>query len=170
MNPAEGRYACSRAPQSSAFTERRIAYAPSTSRVKRCWATSGSSSRVIHTRAPVVKRPLMRKRPLGKTGLVVSELAIGTWGLSGDAYGKVEEADAEIVLRRAIDMGFSVIDTADAYGAGRMERLVGKVLKDHRDLVVVTKVGIDRTTDPARKCFEPKFLRDAVERSLKRLA
>ena len=41
----------------------------------------------------------MRKRPLGKTGLVVSELAIGTWGLSGDAYGVVEEADAEIVLR-----------------------------------------------------------------------
>ena len=56
----------------------------------------------------------MRKRPLGKTGLVVSELAIGTWGLSGDAYGKVEESDAEIVLRRAIDMGFSLIDTSDA--------------------------------------------------------
>lgn len=100
---------------------------------------------------------------------MVSEMGIGTWGLSGDAYGKVEEAEADRVLRRAVDMGFSVIDTADAYGAGKMERLVGKVLKDHRDLVVVTKVGIDRTTDPARKCFEPKYLRDAVERSLKRL-
>lgn len=111
----------------------------------------------------------MRKRPLGKTGLVVSELAIGTWGLSGDAYGKVEEADAEHVLRRAIDMGFSLVDTADAYGGGRMERLVGRLLRDHPDLVAVTKIGIDRTTDPARKCFAPEFLRGAVERSRKRL-
>ncbi len=111
----------------------------------------------------------MRKRPLGKTGLVVSELAIGTWGLSGDAYGKVEEADAEKVLRRAIDMGFSLIDTADAYGAGKMEVLVGKILKDHPDLVVVTKGGIDRTTDPPRKVFAEGYLQECVERSLKRL-
>lgn len=96
-------------------------------------------------------------------------MGIGTWGLSGDAYGKVDQAEAERVLRRAIEMDFSVIDTSDAYGAGKMERLVGKVWKDHADLVVVTKVGIDRTTDPARKCFEPAYLRSAVERSLKRL-
>jgi aryl-alcohol dehydrogenase-like predicted oxidoreductase len=111
----------------------------------------------------------MRKRPLGKTGLVVSELAIGTWGLSGEAYGKVEEADAEAVLRRAIEMGFNLIDTADAYGAGRMERLCSKLAKDHPDLVIVTKGGIDRTTDPARKCFAAEYLRSAVERSCKRL-
>jgi aryl-alcohol dehydrogenase-like predicted oxidoreductase len=111
----------------------------------------------------------VRKRPLGKTGLVVSELAIGTWGLSGEAYGPVEEADAETVLRRAIDMGFSLVDTADAYGGGRMERLVGKLLVDHPDLVVVTKGGIDRSTDPARKTFDPTYLRGAAERSLKRL-
>ncbi|MDF2693202.1 MAG: Aldo-keto reductase [Labilithrix sp.] len=111
----------------------------------------------------------MRKRPLGKTGLVVSELAIGTWGLSGDAYGKVDEADAEIVLRRAIDMGFSLVDTSDAYGAGRMEQLCGKLAKEHPDLVVVTKGGIDRVTDPARKCFSADYLRGAVERSCKRI-
>lgn len=112
----------------------------------------------------------MRKRPLGKTGLVVSELAIGTWGLSGEAYGKIEESVAERVLARAVDMGFTLIDTADAYGGGRMEVLAGKQLAAHPDLVVVTKIGIDRTTDPARKCFEPQYLKDAVERSLKRLA
>lgn len=111
----------------------------------------------------------MRRRPLGKTGLVASELAIGTWGLSGEGYGPVEEADAERVLRRAIDMGFSLVDTADAYGGGRMERLVGRVLKDHPDLVVVTKGGIDRAADPARKTFDPTYLRGAVERSLRRL-
>jgi aryl-alcohol dehydrogenase-like predicted oxidoreductase len=111
----------------------------------------------------------MRRRPLGKTGLVISELAIGTWGLSGDAYGKVDERDAEVVLRRAVDIGFSVIDTADAYGAGRMERLCGKLLAEHRDLVVVTKGGIDRTTEPPRRTFAADYLRGAVERSLKRL-
>lgn len=111
----------------------------------------------------------MRKRPLGKTGLVVSEMAIGTWGLSGDAYGKVDEADAEAVLRRAVEIGCDVIDTSDAYGAGRMERLAGKVAKDHANVVVVTKGGLDRTTEPARKTFSAEFLRASVERSLKRI-
>src|SRR5687767_15780201 len=96
-------------------------------------------------------------------------MAIGTWGLSGDAYGKIDDADADRVLRRAIDMGFSLIDTADAYGAGKMERLVGRVLKAHPSLTVVTKIGIDRTTDPPRKCFAPDYLKRAIERSLKRL-
>lgn len=99
----------------------------------------------------------------------MSELAIGTWGLSGEAYGKVEETEAEIVLRRAIDMGFTLIDTSDAYGAGRMERLCGKLAKEHPDLVVVTKGGIDRKTEPPRKCFSAEYLRGAVERSCKRL-
>lgn len=111
----------------------------------------------------------MRKRPLGKTGLVVSELTIGTWGLGGEAYGAVSTDDAERVLRRAIDVGISVVDTADAYGAGRMERVVGTLLRDHPDLVVVTKGGVDRTTEPARKDFSPSYLRASIERSLKRL-
>jgi len=110
----------------------------------------------------------VRKRPLGKTGLVVSELSIGTWGLGGESYGAVTDADAEKVLRRAIDIGFSLIDTADAYGGGRMEVLAGKLAKEHPDVVLVTKGGVDRTTDPARKCFEPAFIRAAIEKSLKR--
>jgi aryl-alcohol dehydrogenase-like predicted oxidoreductase len=129
----------------------------------RCWG--------VHDRAMIEAEavPAMRKRPLGKTGLVVSELAVGTWGLSGEAYGTVTEADAEIVLRRALEMGFSLIDTSDAYGLGRMERLCGKLARSNRDVVVVTKGGIDRTTDPARKCFSAEYLRGAVERSCKRL-
>jgi aryl-alcohol dehydrogenase-like predicted oxidoreductase len=111
----------------------------------------------------------MRKRPLGKTGLVVSELALGTWGLSGDAYGPVAEPDAEIVLRRAVHMGITTFDTADAYGAGRMERLLGKLATEHPELVVVTKGGIDRTVEPPRRLFSADYLRSAVERSCKRL-
>jgi len=117
--------------------------------------------------ANVLRR--MRKRPLGKTGLVVSELAIGTWGLSGDSYGAVSEEEAEVVLRRAVEMGFTLIDTSDAYGAGKMERLCGKLVKDNPELTIVTKGGVDRSTDPPRKVFTPEHIRRCVERSLKRL-
>jgi aryl-alcohol dehydrogenase-like predicted oxidoreductase len=112
----------------------------------------------------------MRTRPLGKTGLRVSEMGLGTWGLSGDGYGPVDEATQQRVIERALEMGFSVVDTADAYGGGRMEQLLGRVLGDRRDVVVVTKGGTDRTTSPARKRFDGPYLREAVERSLRRLA
>jgi aryl-alcohol dehydrogenase-like predicted oxidoreductase len=111
----------------------------------------------------------IRARPLGKTGLVVSELSLGTWGLSGDAYGPVDATVAEKTIARALDMGFTLIDTADAYGAGAMEARLGRMLQGKRDVVVVTKVGTDRTTDPPRKRFDADYLRASVQASLKRL-
>lgn len=97
-------------------------------------------------------------------------MGLGTWGLSGDGYGPVDEATQQRVVERALEMGFSIVDTADAYGGGRMEQLLGRVLADRRDVVVVTKGGTDRTTTPARKRFDGPYLREAVERSLRRLA
>jgi len=96
-------------------------------------------------------------------------MAIGTWGLSGDAYGPVDEGTQERVLRCALEMGFTLVETADAYGAGRMERLVGRLVADYPEVVVVTKGGTDRTTVPARKRFDAPYLRESVERSLRRL-
>jgi aryl-alcohol dehydrogenase-like predicted oxidoreductase len=110
----------------------------------------------------------IRARPLGKTGLVVSELSLGTWGLSGDAYGAVDPAVAEATILRALDMGFSLFDTADAYGGGAMEVLLGRLLRG-KNVTIVTKVGTDRTTEPGRKRFDPAFLRERVAASLKRL-
>jgi aryl-alcohol dehydrogenase-like predicted oxidoreductase len=109
----------------------------------------------------------VRTRPLGKTGLRVSELSLGTWGLSGDAYGPVTPEVAEETILRAVDIGFNLFDTADTYGAGKMEKLLGKVLP--RTAMVVTKAGTDRTTEPPRKRFDPEYLRQSVQRSLKRL-
>jgi aryl-alcohol dehydrogenase-like predicted oxidoreductase len=100
----------------------------------------------------------------------VSELALGTWGLSGDGYGPVDEGEQERVLLRAIEMGVSIVETADAYGGGRMERLVGRAIAGRGEVVIVTKGGIDRTTSPARKRFDAAYLRESVERSLKRLS
>ena len=112
----------------------------------------------------------MRTRALGKTGLRVSELALGTWGLSGDAYGPVDEREQERVLSRALEMGVSLIDTADAYGDGRMERAVGRAVSGRGEVVVVTKGGVDRDSSPPRKRFDRAHLRAAVERSLRRLS
>lgn len=109
----------------------------------------------------------MKRRPLGKTGLPVSELALGTWGLSGDAYGPVPAGVAERTVRRALDMGFSLFETADVYGAGKMELLLGKLVP--KDAIVVTKIGTDRGTNPPRKRFDAEWLRAAVGRSCKRL-
>jgi aryl-alcohol dehydrogenase-like predicted oxidoreductase len=97
-------------------------------------------------------------------------MALGTWGLSGDAYGPVDEREQERVVQRALEMGVSLIDTADAYGAGRMERLLGRALRERGDVVVVTKGGTDRSTSPARKRFDATYLRERVESSLRRLA
>lgn len=111
----------------------------------------------------------MRTRPLGKTGLVVSELSLGTWGLTGEPYGPLGDGDAARVVARALDIGLNLIDTADSYGGGKMEELLGDILRDHREMQVVTKVGTDRSTDPPRKRFDPAYLGVAVRRSLKRL-
>ena len=111
----------------------------------------------------------MRTRGLGKTALRVSEMALGTWGLSGDGYGPVDEAQQKRVLLRALEVGITLVDTADAYGGGRMERLIGKTIAGRDDVVVVTKGGTDRSTLPPKKRFDPPYLRQAVERSLKRL-
>jgi aryl-alcohol dehydrogenase-like predicted oxidoreductase len=96
-------------------------------------------------------------------------MALGTWGLSGDGYGPVDDGEQERVIDRALEMGFSLVDTADAYGGGRMERLVGRAIADRTDVVIVTKGGTDRTTSPARKRFDGPFLRQSLERSLRRL-
>jgi aryl-alcohol dehydrogenase-like predicted oxidoreductase len=111
----------------------------------------------------------VRFRLLGKTGLRVTELGLGTWGLSGDGYGPVEPAESARTLQRALEMGFTLIDTSDAYGAGRMERAIGRAIAGRDDVVVVTKGGTDRTTAPPRKRFDRDYLRAAVERSLTRL-
>jgi aryl-alcohol dehydrogenase-like predicted oxidoreductase len=100
---------------------------------------------------------------------LVSELGLGTWGLSGDAYGRVDDEEAEAVVRRAIEMGFLLFETSDSYGGGKMEALLGRALEGRDDAVIVTKGGTDRTTDPPRKRFDAAYLRGAVERSRKRL-
>jgi aryl-alcohol dehydrogenase-like predicted oxidoreductase len=71
----------------------------------------------------------MEKRTLGRTGRDVSVVGLGCWQLGGD-WGSVSEDDAMAVLHAAVDAGVTVLDTADVYGDGRSEQLVGRLLRE----------------------------------------
>lgn len=111
----------------------------------------------------------MRRRELGKTGLQIPELSLGTWGLSGDGYGPVDEAEQDRVIERALALGVDAFETADAYAEGAMESRLGRLLEAHPSAMVITKVGTDRSQTPATKRFDPDFLKAAVNRSRERL-
>ena len=110
----------------------------------------------------------MRKRPLGQTGIEVSELGLGTWGLSGDGYGPVTPAEVERVIERALGLGIDLFDTADIYGNGEMERVLGRVVPKDQG-VIVTKIGTKIDEAPRRKCFDLPFLRESIEQCQERL-
>src|SRR3954454_13193281 len=82
----------------------------------------------------------METRRLGRTGRDVGVVGLGAWQLGSD-WGSVDENDALALLRAAVEGGVTFIDTADVYGDGRSERLVGQGLKSHEGLTVATKMG-----------------------------
>ena len=105
------------------------------------------------------------------SGLEVGEQGFGGMALA-DAYGPTDEATALATLHHAIDAGIRLIDTADIYGNGSNERLVGRVLRDRRDEVVLaTKFGFVANARPDGPRFrgDRAYLRDAVVASLRRL-
>jgi aryl-alcohol dehydrogenase-like predicted oxidoreductase len=110
----------------------------------------------------------MRRRPLGKTGLEVSELSLGSWGLSGDAYGAVAADQVDAVIDRALQLGVNLFETADVYGDGAMERKLGE--RAPEDAVIVTKIGTDLEGNPQRKRFDRDYLDAALAASKERLS
>jgi aryl-alcohol dehydrogenase-like predicted oxidoreductase len=135
----------------------------------------------------------MKERPFGKTGLRVSEIGFGCWAIGGNAYGPVCDKASLEALAAAWDSGVNFFDTADVYGEGHSEELLGKFLKGRsRDrLILATKCGWDfylpggRPSQKSgsaprkfserlnhtghRKNFDPEYIRFACEQSLKRL-
>ena len=91
----------------------------------------------------------MQKRPLGRTGRDVSAIGLGTWQLGAD-WGSVSEDDALAVLAASADRGVTLFDTADVYGDGRSESLIGRFLADRpgHGITVATKMGRRGPQDP----------------------
>jgi aryl-alcohol dehydrogenase-like predicted oxidoreductase len=112
----------------------------------------------------------MKKRKLGRQGLAVSELGLGCMGMS-QFYGPRDDTESTATLERAIELGLDFFDTADVYGEGHNEELVGKVLRRHRDKVIIaTKFGNQVLPEGKRAINgKPEYVRSACDASLKRL-
>lgn len=120
----------------------------------------------------------MRQRNFGKTGLTVSEVGMGTWELGGREWGDISEKEAIDLLRYAFEKGVTFYDTADQYGGGRAERLLGEAFSALGNRVVIaTKLGYELDSDgwisqgrevPAFNASR-NYIRQAVEGSLTRL-
>src|SRR5882757_8256594 len=109
----------------------------------------------------------MRQRTLGT--LTVSALGLGCMGMS-EFYGPGDDAESIATIHRALDLGVTFLDTADMYGTGRNEELVGRAIAGRRDEVVLaTKFGIVRDDGARRVDTSPAYVKRAVEASLRRL-
>ena len=116
----------------------------------------------------------MRYRKLGKTGLKVSELGLGTAQLGGPSmiggklsgFKKMPDKEERAILSFAVDNGVNFIDTGDIYGGGKAEEIIGETLEGSDDTVIATKCGL---TKGGTHNFSPDYIYSALEGSLKRL-
>ncbi|WP_207479259.1 aldo/keto reductase [Arenibaculum pallidiluteum] len=113
----------------------------------------------------------MKTRRLGRNGPEVSALGLGCMGMS-EFYGPGDEAESIATIHRALELGVTLLDTADMYGVGRNEELVGRAIRDRRDRVfLATKFGNVRGADGSFQGISgrPDYVRSACEASLRRL-
>jgi aryl-alcohol dehydrogenase-like predicted oxidoreductase len=117
----------------------------------------------------------MKDRKLGSTNLEVSEIGFGAWAIGGNefgnSYGPTQDDESLRAVATALELGCSFFDTADVYGHGHSEILLGRALKGKRQkIVLATKGGSDFYHDSPRLNFTESHLIFAVEESLKRLS
>jgi aryl-alcohol dehydrogenase-like predicted oxidoreductase len=115
----------------------------------------------------------MKTTRLGMTNLEVSRIAFGTWQLGGE-WGSFDERDAIAAIRHARELGINLFDTAQGYGFGASERLLGRALRDELDrrrddVVLATKGGLRMTPDGTVRDSSATWLRSGVEQSLRAL-
>jgi aryl-alcohol dehydrogenase-like predicted oxidoreductase len=110
----------------------------------------------------------MEYRALGRTGVHVSKLCLGT--MMFGAWGNPDHDDSIRIIHRAVDAGINFLDTADVYSAGESEGIVGKALKGRRDdVVLATKFFMPMGEDPNRRGGSRRWIITVVENSLRRL-
>src|SRR4030088_197940 len=117
----------------------------------------------------------MKYGPLGRSGLIVSRICLGgnSWGAKGRRdWGKFDEAEAPAYFKRALDVGITFFDTADAYNAGRSEEIMGATLMKmvkREEIVLSTKVGIRQSPVANDVGTGRKHLKASIDQQLKRL-
>ena len=118
---------------------------------------------------------MIHERRLGRTGLSVSEVGYGAWGIGGSMWLGAEDQESLRALNRAIDLGVNFIDTAAVYGNGHSERLVGEVVRERDErIVVASKIPPKNSEWPARtsdpdEAFPADHIRKWTERTLSNL-
>jgi aryl-alcohol dehydrogenase-like predicted oxidoreductase len=113
----------------------------------------------------------MKLKPLGNSQINISEIGLGCMGMS-EFYGKGDDKESIKVIHRAVELGINFLDTADIYGIGKNEELVGKAIKPIRDkIIIATKFGNVRDADGRFLGVngKPEYVRKCCESSLKRL-
>jgi len=109
------------------------------------------------------------QRPLGRTGVTTTAMALGCYSMSNACRARSDDESKE-VIRRAVDAGISVIDTADYYGWGHNEQLVASALQGRRhEVLISSKFGYVRAEKGLGTCGDPAYVHRACEESLRRL-
>ena len=120
----------------------------------------------------------IRQRPLGNTGINVSEVGLGCWGIGGpmrrdgtvSGYGRVEDSESIAMLTKAFESGVNFVDTAPWYGDGHSERLVGRALRGRRDQIIISsKVGIYLENEKYTSDYSGDYIMAHYQDSLERL-
>jgi len=124
---------------------------------------------------------VMNTRQLGRSGIQVSAMGMGCWAIGGlfwagetpVGWGTIDDAESIRAIHRALDLGITFFDTADVYGAGHSERILGRALAEHRDQVVIatkfTNTFDEDTRQITGSSADPAYIRQACEASLRRL-
>ena len=116
--------------------------------------------------------PNIEKRILGKSGIEVTKIGVGLWAIGGDEWGEVDDRESLNMIDAALDLGINFFDTADVYGMGHSEKLLGQAMKGRRDrFIVATKIGwvdFDRDNQVSQYDTVEKLIA-GVESNLERL-
>src|SRR3978361_422191 len=119
----------------------------------------------------------MQFRKFGNTELTVSEIGFGAWAIGGNAvvgktpigWGKSDDSVSVSAIRKALDVGINFFDTADFYGLGHSEILLGKELRNNKEIIIATKVGHRVVDNAIQLDYSKEYILEACDESLRRL-